>query len=161
MTRRMRNASERGYSLMIVIVTLVFLSALALITVQVVSVETRVAGNDRAAHNALYIAQAGIAWGTDLLRQAPYEVVDSASVSKALALGFAPVTGTGATVLDGWLELPGSPVSYGGGTFRVAIKDDNDDANPTSDSNSRFFMRALGTDASGNRRLIEVVMAVP
>lgn len=161
MIRRMNGPSERGYSLMIVIVTLVFLSALALITVQAVSVESRVAGNDRAAHNALYVSEAGIAWGTDLLRQAPYEVIDSVSVTKVLALGFTPVTGTGATVLDGWFELPGSPVSFGGGTYRVAIKDDNDDANPTSDSNSRFFMRALGTDASGNRRLIEVVMAVP
>jgi len=161
MTRRTNRPSERGYSLMIVIVTLVFLSALALITVQAVSVESRVAGNDRTAHSALYIAQAGIAWGTNLLRQAPYEVVDSTSLSKVLALGFTSITGTGATVLDGWLELPGSQVTFGGGTYRVAIKDDDDDANPTSDSNSRFLMRALGTDASGNRRLIEVVMAVP
>jgi Tfp pilus assembly protein PilX len=161
MTRRLRCTGEGGYSLMIVIVALVFLSALAMMTVQAVSTESHVAGNDRAANNALYIAQAGIAWGTDVLRQAPYNVTDSASVTAVLQAGLTPITGTGESVLDGWLELPGSPVAYSGGTYRVAVKDDVDDADPTTDANSRLLMRALGTDGSGSRRLVEVVLSVP
>ncbi len=159
----MRNA-ERGYSLLVAIVVVVFLSALAAITIRTVTSESRVAGDERASQQALYLAQAGIAWGTDMLRRPPYNLDGSGTIDSVLAdPSLRTVTVTTDVFYDAtrpWRELPGSPVSYQGGTFRVAIRDDKD-SDPTVDKNGLFQMRALGTDQSGSRRMIEVVLLGP
>ncbi len=151
---------EQGYALIIAIVVLVFLTLLASTTLRTVATDTEVAGSDRSAQSALYIAQAGTAFGVNLLREAPFNLDDPATTVTSV-LGAATLTtiADATSPLDGWSELPGSPISFAGGSYRVAIRDDADDTDYATDANNTFLLRSLGTDARGSRRLLEITLS--
>ena len=160
MTRHRENG-ERGFALIIAIVVLLFLTMLGMTTLNTAVTDVNVAGKSRASRQALYIAQAGVAWGLDALNAGPFDPNNVGATLKNAALTGRAVTGSGVALFDGCLELPNSPVSFGGGTFRVAVTDDADDGDVTTDSNGQILLRSLGVDASGGKKLIEVTVGAP
>ncbi len=133
------------------------------------------AGSVLRSADALYVADAGVNWGADVLGKAPFNLdtagttVDSVLTNVSLTLITDPTD-----PLNGCKELPSSPQTITletipatpfapavvrTGTFRVAIKDDNDNADPNDDTNDRFLLLSLGTASNGARRLIEASMS--
>lgn len=165
---------EAGASLIVAIVVTLMLTILAMTVIQSVNTQTKVAGQSRSSENALYIAEAGIAWGINTLQGEPYNIVpgsDFTSLFDSLKAEAPVISSSDATwpQQEGgkWYELINSR-GFGSGTFRVAVSDDVDgDADPNSatlatnldsDNNKQILLRSLGTDASGSQRLIEVVL---
>jgi Tfp pilus assembly protein PilX len=153
-----RDAGEHGFALIIAIVVLLFLTILGMTTLNSTVADINIAGKSRASSQALYIAQAGVSWGLDTLSNAPFTPSDVGTTLTNGALAGRTIAGTG-TPLDGLLELPSSPVTFAGGTFRVGVGDDDDgDDKPLVDANGIIILRSLGVDSSGGKKLVEVTL---
>ena len=176
---------ESGFSLIIAIMVLVVLTLLGMTVLTGVNVDSDMAGNIRASESALYLAEAGISWGMDTLRNAPYSLSSpSTDVGVALSNTLCPrITGDAdclnGTVcpIFGWRQLNNTGFqSLGSGRFRVVVSDDSTPygsassdrsgvcGTPGTDTtcglaNQRILMRSLGKDASGAQRLIEVAIS--
>lgn len=153
---------ERGSLLVVVIIVLFCLTLLGYATMQLVGTDNEVAGKYRRSQNALYLAQAGVAWGMDLLRGPPYNVTDETeNFSDVLAALSDALVTDDASPLRGYFLLPGSPVTFGDGSYSVGVRDDLEpDGDPTSDTNSRIHLLAVGVGADQSRRAIEVTLMV-
>lgn len=163
-----RTRSQTGYSLIMAIVVLLVLTIVGLRALETVNSDIVLAGNDRSATTALYIAEAGVADGIDRLRQSPFNFeAPSPSFDTALDdTNAPPVTGgngcdDSSCPIFGWHQLTAGPVSYGGGTYWVVVNDDDEgDGNDTADTNHRVLLRSMATDARGARRMVEVALGV-
>jgi Tfp pilus assembly protein PilX len=157
----MRRTSERGSSLALVMVVLVFTTLLAIMALNSASTDAELAYGGRAADSALYLAEAGVAWGLNELRNSATFNIEGLSGNYTSILAYGTLTTVASGPLAGWKELPSSPVSFGGGTFRVAVKDDEDgDSNSFADTNGRILVRSLG-EIGTTRRLVEAAIGEP
>jgi Tfp pilus assembly protein PilX len=165
-----KRQNERGFSIAAAILVLLVLTALGVTVLNSVNTDIEIAGQQRTSESALQLAEAGVAWGQWQIRNAYYGNFSYLLVTAAANAGepTPPPEITGDTdcpntscLLFGWRDLSGGTVAYGGGTYRVAIKDDDDgDGNLNVDDNNRILLRSLGTDPSGTRRLVEVALMV-
>ena len=162
-----KTQKQRGFSLLVAMTLLTLLTFLGLMVWDTVAIESQSAGSDRRSINALYIAEAGMAWGLDQL--ATYS---SADVLLNDYSGSANVI-SNFTALNQWFELnisqPLQNYTVSGttvGQYRVAILDD-DDEDPgvaqdyKADKNQIVLIRSLGVDTSGARRMIEAAVKLP
>lgn len=165
---------QRGSAMLISMGVLIILTLLGTLVLQTVNVETDVAGAQRLSQKALYVAEAGANWGLEKLRldynfNTPNPEIDklidpvttnlsAVDVSDPHCKYLKQLSGTCAT----WHELTSGPNgrAYGAtGRFRVFVHDDRDEMNSvdwTLDQNESIILRALGMDARGAKRMIEV-----
>jgi hypothetical protein len=153
---------EGGWGLLPTIVLIGVLTLLGTSVLQTVASDAAASGAQRRSENLLNVAEAGVSYGMERLRGAPFNFETGADVNEALKDANAPgisdaSCNTSACPLQNWHELTlGAPgVSFAGGTFRVAVRDD---IGSGSDSNNRILMRSLATDSRGTQRLVEVMV---
>lgn len=157
---RARRRRERGWGLLPTIILTAILTLLGASVLRTVASDSAASGSQRRSENLLNIAEAGISFGMERLRGTPFNLETGADVNEALNDANAPLiadTSCASTAcpLYQWHELTAGPSSFGGGTYRVAVRDD---MGVGADSNNRILMRSLASDARGAQRLIEVVV---
>ena len=161
---------NRGFSIMIAMAVTVMLTLLGTLVLDSVNIDLTLARTDRASQRALSIAEAGLTWGMEKLRTSYSFETATPSYATVLALikvqDDDPAGCPNSTVckLYDWRQLPdGKSVSYGSGTFQVAVRDDDDgDLNEGADLNKTIMLRSLGKITEGNdttSRLIEIIVS--
>ena len=156
--------SRRGFTLMIAMAVTVMMTLLGTMALDAVNIDLTLARTDRASQRALLVSEAGVTWAMEKLRTSYGFETDSPSYSTVLSLSKVQdvdptCTAPSTCKLYDWRQLPGGEsVSYGGGTFRAAVKDDDDgDLSDTADRNSTILIRSLGTVESASRLIENVV----
>lgn len=164
---------ERGFSLLMAVTITVMLTLVGMMVLNHTIVDTELAGASRNATDALYIAEAGIYAGMDILRQDYGFDGNSPDFNGPLTSGSLdgtlprpivasdPDCSSAACKIFGWNDLvDGRWVNYGGGRYRVVVADDSDDdGDTTQDANQTILLRALGEGRGGGRRLLEVAVS--
>lgn len=150
-------SSERGAMLLLAVTMVVMLTLMGALVMRTVGDDVQVAGAERSADSALYIAEAGLQW-------ARVQIADpngyNGDLNQVLTALTAVPVGDSDVPLRGWLEL-GSQ-NYGDGTFRVVLQDDAyAETDPPPAPNNTILVRSLGTSARGSKRLLEVALEVP
>lgn len=174
---------ERGFALLMGLTVLVVLTILGLSVMSSVGEDLSVVRTMRESENALAIAEAGIAWGLNQLNvmhgleeNKQYNPIlrndttvdgsnfyDIPDANDEICQGLSPGQ------CDNWWEITDTDdlPEFGEtddnvalrGRFRVVVGDDNDgDDDYTADQNKMILLRALGIDARGAKRLIEVAV---
>ncbi len=155
---------DGGWGLLPTVVVIVVLSLLGAAVLKTVDTGLNSTGTIRRVESTLNITEAGVAFGMERLRGSPFLFgAGGTDVNTALNNTNAPLIDnfdthnctTTACPLFNWHELTPGPVSFDGGTYRVAVRDD---LGTGADTNNRILLRSLGTNSTGIQRLIEVVL---
>lgn len=158
--------SEAGFSLVTAVVIITLLVFLGTMVLQQVANDVQLAGGDRAAANALYIAEAGAVWGkvtaTNLLfPNGPGTPQVSAitaltPVTAADQTSLCPDTaGVCTTTFYSLTAASGSTwVSYGSGQYNVGVA-----CNPNCTGMPyTYTIRSFGQTPDGAKRLVELTL---
>ncbi len=169
--------SERGFSLLIGMSVLILLTVLGIAVVQGINSDVESAGNDRGSQSALAIAEAGLTWSMDFLKntyalhQATAQTFTNIATNSMNNLtNYSDATNEAKTAIDA--DISATDVSparadwkcvthartdaektFGGGRYHVWVA--KDPADPTGKT---LLMRALGIDARGSQRLVEIAV---
>ena len=169
MKRRMAKR-ERGYVLLIAASVTIALTLLGIVVLNTTFFGSEFARADRHSQQALYNAEAGIAWAMELLENDPYQISQDADYTRVLQAISAlpdvvdPAWPTSVLPQTTWHSLHSeSFVQFSKGGFRVAIQDDADDDNPLLDTNKTILVRSYGFIRLGDEeraaRLIEITLS--
>lgn len=147
--------SERGSTLVMVLLVIMLLTVLGATVLQSVTADVDAAGAERGAEEAMYIAEAGIQWALQELDGVYGFNASNPDYSPILALP--PVTAAttwGPSEIVGWHQLHAASESmpYASGNFRVVAKP----ADPPE--KNTLLVRSLGIASGGARRLLEVAV---
>ena len=163
--------SQSGFSLIVVVTVIGLLTLLGLMVMDTVHVDTQLAGGDRAAQNALYVAEAAAMWGKDELESTIYVAGDDTPHIDNVDTAFPVITApTDAICPDSalvpcayWHQMDGGvPIDYEDtngvkhGTYRVAVRCDA--ATCAGRSSDTLYLRALGTMTDGSQKMVEIVI---
>ncbi|HET6343434.1 MAG TPA: hypothetical protein VFH51_00825 [Myxococcota bacterium] len=151
---------ERGYSLIIAVSIIALLIMMGTMVLDQVGNDVQLAGGDRAAQNAMFLAEAGAIWGKSAVVQALYPTSDTATAQLTAITSLPALTAVDALCPDGiscasWYRLTAAEwVTYANGQYRVGVT-----CNPScSGTPQSYTIRSLGKSADGAQRLIEVVV---
>ncbi len=163
--------AQAGFSLIIAVSIISLLSLVGMMILEQSIADVQLAGADRAAHNSLYIAEAGAIWGqqqvADLLFPPGTSTADKPQAGSLTGLPTLPandplcpenscITPPCPPPIDcsQFYLLTPSWVDYGGGRYRAAAS-----CTPSCSAGlpRAYTVRALGQAASGAARLVEVV----
>jgi hypothetical protein len=165
--------AERGYSLIVAVSIVALLIMVGSMVLEQVYADTQLSGSERAAQNALYVADAGAVWGQMKLSNMVFPGgLDSASTAAPILSGLmalpplpagdAMCPDLSATACSQWFLLSPGPlpgwVAYGtNSNYRVAAT-----CNPQPCSNSNtpinYSVRSMSVANDGARRLVETVI---
>lgn len=169
--RLKRSAKQRGFSLIVAVVVIAVLTMTGAMIIEGAIADVTLAGGQRAAEDALYMAEAGSAWAAEELTNVLYPTGYqsgvapqlSALVSKpALTVGHTLCRGlTDAACIEGrWLTVSAGQ-TYGNGGYQVAVFctplprcQDNVPA-PVA-----YNLRIAGYGRGQVQRLLEVTMGI-
>lgn len=163
---------ERGYSLIVAVSVVALLSMVGIMVLDQVYTDTQLSGGDRAALNAMYLAEAGAVWGKQALVDLLYPPgTNSGTANVANLTVLSSLGGTdvlcpenncttqpcpAAITCTNWYLLTNTSwVPYGNGQYRVAATCNPNClvTNPIS-----YSVRALGQSFDGSQRLLEVTV---
>ena len=157
---RPRRENERGMALMTTMffTMLMLMMATAILTNS--TTETQISANHVAQLQAFYAAEAGLeqakSWlgdnrgDTDLMDALLVESQNATPDQSSLTLPDATVVAT-----------PLGPQTFANGTYNVVISDNVDDADPLTDSDSRWIITSQGGGPTNASQLIEEEVAAP
>lgn len=172
--------SERGFSLLIGMSVLILLTVLGIAVVQGINADVDGAGIDRGSQSALAIAEAGLTWSMDYLKnsyqlhqataQTFTDIMDNkysdltaysgATAEARLAIDAEKGQATQAEpapLATSWLCITHGRTttekSFGGGRYHVWVTKD-----PADPNGKTLLMRSLGIDSRGAQRLVEIAV---
>lgn len=153
--------SETGVALPIAMLGIILIGALAAGIWMSVAIGARSVENRHVSAEAVQIAEAGVAHAILLLRE---DLVDEEFTE--ILRGNDGTWGTSDDgILSGWglssdMEIPAGGRSLGGGTYTVRIVDDpaDLDGDPSTDTNYRVLLKAVGSARDGGEASIDVVV---
>jgi hypothetical protein len=142
---RRTGSGERGVSMVLVLFILLSLTAMCVSALQLVLMDSRITSNDFASRYALYVAEAGLAQGIDVLRW-QYDIFSPEGFNRTGLLD----TGT-------WTQIV-PQTAFGEGTYSVTVMDDRDASTDGKvDSNRTVLVRATGK-GRGAIRVVEIAL---
>ncbi|MBU2520762.1 MAG: pilus assembly PilX N-terminal domain-containing protein [Proteobacteria bacterium] len=142
--------NEKGFVLPVGLMFLAILALLGTTAVIITTTDLKIGTNYKLSEQAFYVAEAGIQRGIDDMKN------NSGSSFDDELLGD---DGSSNTSDDGILsfESPGSPVSFGAGTYSVQVIDNDDgDGNLFDDVDGKVIIASTGT-VSGAKQTINVM----
>lgn len=175
--KRIIRAQERGWILVVSMAMTIVITFMGMLVLQGAYVDSQLAGAQRNAETSRYIAEAGLAWAVERLNTEA-GLVSGSNIRINTLLGYSTFEDLGddelcnaghishelscyPSQLVGWGRLHPEQISiaYNGGSFRVGVRDDNDDDNFLVDSNDQFFIRAYGVSIRGARSMVEILVS--
>lgn len=164
--------SERGFSLIVGMSVLILLTVLGIAVVQSINADVDSAASDRGSQSALAIAEAGLTWSIDYLKRTYGLDTATAQTFANIATNslndmsdYADCTVEEKTAVDAdlspaaadWKSVTHNRTTteknFGGGRYHVWVTRD-----PADPSGKTLLMRALGIDARGAQRLVEIAV---
>ena len=167
--------SERGFSLLIGMSVLILLTVLGIAVVQGINSDVDGAGIDRGSQSALAIAEAGLTWSMDYLKNvyslhqatsqtfidimsnkySDLSIYGDATAEEKLAID--AEAGAPSPLTTNWMcvthNRTAAQKTFGGGRYHVWVAKD-----PADPNGKTLLMRALGIDARGAQRLVEIAI---
>ncbi|MFQ5962231.1 MAG: hypothetical protein ACE5MG_12625 [Candidatus Methylomirabilales bacterium] len=141
----MRNGrDESGVVLITALLVMVFLLPLGVIFLQVVITENTISSNEVATAKGFNIAEAGLELAKRNLKMSTAGSLD----------GFLTGASPGPYPFG---STPGAGNSLDGGNYIVRIYDNNDDGDPTNDTDNIVFVESTGTYRSGLKQVVALV----
>ena len=152
--------SEQGAALITAIFALLLVTLLGVALTSIGETSRTVSHNDRENTEALYIAEAGLTHALKLMDAVPGS--DYTSILQA-GNGTAGDGDELSTRPNG--PIPAGGLLFGGGSYRVAVSDDNDETggianNPNADTNKRVVITSIGLGRNGATATVEVIIGV-
>jgi len=164
--RNLRPDPQRGAALIVAMVVLFALLLLGLTVADGVAIETQAAGAERSGEMALYIAEAGIAWG---IQHLSHELLPTYGIKPSdpnpdypgvLFPNLDPIIAGDPKCPDatcpifGWYQLHPDKIAegFGRGSYRVVVS-----SGPNGEKDI-LRIRSLGKAPAGGQRLIEVTV---
>ena len=162
-----KHKQQRGAALIVAMVVLCALLLLGLTVADGVSIETGAAGAERSGEVALYIAEAGIAWGIQYLS---HDLLPTHDIKPELEPDYLdvllvphldPIVSGDPKCPDtdcpifGWYQLHPEriAVGFGRGSYRVVVN------TGSNGEKGLLRIRSLGKSPAGGQRLIEVTVS--
>lgn len=164
--------SERGFSLIIGMSVLILLTVLGIAVVQSINSDIDGAASDRGSQSALAIAEAGLTWSLDYLSrtydlanataQTFTDIIDNTHsdlsvYSECTTEEKSAVDAEAAPVAADWRSITHNRTTaektFGGGRYHVWVAKD-----PADPNGKTLLMRAIGVDARGSQRLVEIAV---
>lgn len=145
---------ERGTAMpLLVLVISVILMAMGTVALKVTGNDIMASGNNKAAVEATYLAEAGIAHARASIQSLTFDSI-LANVDSSVTLSKRTAAKTKDTLLRVFVDT----ITFGGGRYKVSAYDNNDgDGVRTNDADDRIFVRATGIMERGAIRSVEVV----
>lgn len=157
---RRPKAHERGYSLIIAVTIIALLIMMGTMVLDQVANDVQLAGGDRAAQNAMFLAEAGAIWGKSALVEILYPASDTATAQLTAVTSLPGLPAVDPLCPDGiscasWYRLTSQEwIPYANGQYRVGVT-----CSPScAGTPQSYIVRSLGKSSDGAQRLIEVVV---
>lgn len=158
---------ERGITLILVLIVIIILTIIGGAVLFLIQANIEAGGSLRKKKESFYLAEAGVNNAISVLKTY-YHVDDeddfTSLLTRAFNTGWTKVNGRGDASPDGdWFLIPElSNFNFRGGSYKVFIKDDEDEnpPDPYVDNNSVILVRSLGEGPDGSSTLLEVELEI-